>query len=376
MVFLAAKRSGVSMSKKLLIIDDDATIVQSLKYFLDDESDFSSITAGNGKEGLALIEAHNPDAVIVDLHMPIMDGYEFIKQAKAVHPDLPIIIMSAEGMIDKAMEAIRAGGCDFVSKPVLDMRVLLHTVEQCLYKANLIKENQRYQHHLEELVVERTNELQQTKKQILNCLGKAAEFKDSQTGAHVCRVAEMSFLVARGLGLDKLFCETIRDAAPMHDVGKIGIHDDVLLKNGRLDGQEWEHMKEHVRIGCTILCSGDDGNVNQTCFEELLLDQKRDVSILTVAKRIALFHHERWDGKGYPFGLAEELIPIEARIVGMVDVYDAMSSRRPYKQPFAEDHCQDVIRKGAGQEFDPAVVEAFFNNLNGILAIKNKFAKE
>jgi len=364
------------MSRTLVIIDDDESIVQSLKYFLDDESDFNSFAAGNGKEGLALIETCSPDAVIVDLHMPIMDGYEFIKEAKTIHPDLPIIVMSAEGMVDKAMAAIRAGGSDFVSKPVADMRVLLHTVEQCLYKANLIKENQRYQNHLEDLVVARTNELQQTKKQILNCLGKAAEFKDSQTGSHVCRVAEMSFIVAQGLRLDKRFCDTIREAAPMHDVGKIGIHDDVLLKNGRLDEQEWEHMKEHVRIGCTILCSGDGSDVNQTCFEELLLDQKRDSSILTVAKRIALFHHERWDGKGYPFGLAEELIPIEARIVGMVDVYDAMSSRRPYKRPFPEEYCQEVIEKGAGSQFDPAVVAAFFNSLNSILAIKSAFAEK
>ena len=373
---MAERQTGVSMSKKILIIDDDESIVQSVKYFLADASDFQPVTAGNGKEGLALIEAHRPDAVIVDLNMPVMDGYEFIKQAKTSHPDLPIIIMSAEGMIDNAMEAIRAGGCDFVSKPVADMRVLLHTVEQCLHKANLIRENQRYQNHLEELVIERTNELQQTKKQILNCLGKAAEFKDSQTGTHVCRVAEMSYLVARGLGLEKKFCKTIRDAAPMHDVGKIGIHDEVLLKKGRLDDQEWEHMKEHVRIGCTILCSGDGGDVNQSCFEDLLLDQKRDLSILTVAKRIALFHHERWDGQGYPFGLAEALIPVEARIVGMVDVYDAMSSRRPYKQPFPEAVCQEAIKNGAGKQFDPAVVAAFFDNLDGILAVKNQFANE
>ena len=362
------------MNRKLLIIDDDETIVQSLQCFLEDVAEFDVLTAGNGQEGLALVKEQQLDVVIVDLNMPIMDGYEFIKQAKAIQPCLPIIIMSAEGMVDKAMVAIRAGGCDFVSKPVTDMRMILHTIEQCLYKANLIKENQRYQQHLEELVVERTNELQQTKKQILNCLGKAAEFKDSQTGSHVNRVAEMSFLLAQGLGLDKTFCETIKDAAPMHDVGKIGIHDEVLLKTGRLDAREWEHMKEHVNIGCTILCSGDDGDVDKTCFEELLLNQKRDASLLTVAKRIALFHHERWDGSGYPFGLAEELIPIEARIVGLVDVYDAMSSKRPYKDPFPEAHCQETIKQAAGKQFDPAVVDAFFNNLDGILRIKQRFA--
>jgi putative two-component system response regulator len=254
------------------------------------------------------------------------------------------------------------------------MQILLHVIEQCLEKARLVKDNQRYQEHLEALVAERTRELEQTQRQILNCLGKAAEFKDSQTGSHVCRVAQMSYLIARGLGLDKTYSRVIRDAAPMHDVGKIGIHDDVLLKCGRLDADEWEQMKAHVNIGCTILCTGDSGDVDQTCFTDLLANPDQDVGLLTVAKRIALFHHERWDGNGYPLGLAAEMIPIEARIVGLVDVYDALSSKRPYKDPFPEARCQKLIEEGSGTQFDPAVVFAFFENLDGILRIKQRLA--
>ena len=359
------------MSTLVLIVEDEVSIAQSLQCFLED-CGFDACTASNGKEGLAAVHERKPDIVIVDLHMPVMNGYKFIEQANALDPNLPIVILSSEGMVDNAMAAIRAGGWDFVSKPLSDMQLLLHAIEQNLEKARLIKENLRYQEHLETLVTERTRELEKTQRQILTCLGKAAEFKDSYTGSHVCRVARMSYLIARGLGLEESFCKIIRDAAPMHDVGKIGIQDDVLLKTGALNAEEREHIQAHVNIGCTILCTSDGSDVGQTCSTDLLVNHDQDLSILTVAKRIALFHHERWDGKGYPFGLSEEMIPIEARIVGLVDVYDALSSKRPYKVPFPENRCQELIKKGSGIQFDPAVVDVFFGNIDGILQIKQR----
>ena len=357
------------MSNDVLIIDDEISIVQSLKEFLED-SDFNIVTAGNGRDGLSLVKERKLDVVIVDLKMPVMDGYEFITQARTLHPNLPIIILSGVGMIDKAMAAIKAGGWDFISKPISDMQVVLYSIEKCLEKADLIKKNEKYQKHLEELVTERTLDLERTKKQIISCLGKAAGFKDSETCSHVFRVAEMSYLIAQSMDLDEEFCRIIRDAAPMHDVGKIGVLDKVLLKKGSLNDKEWGHMRNHVKIGCTILCAGDGGNADEICCPEALLNEDQELNILTVAKRIALFHHERWDGKGYPFGIAGEQIPVEARTVGLVDVYDAVSSRRPYKEPFPEHQCQDIIKKGAGTQFDPAVVNAFFDNIDGILNIK------
>ncbi|MCK5311543.1 MAG: response regulator [Desulfobacteraceae bacterium] len=360
------------MSTHVLIIDDEILLLQSLKDFLED-FDFNTRTAVNGQEGLTLVKEKTPDIVIVDLNMPVMDGYEFIKQAKEMHPILPIIALSGVGLIDEAMSAIRAGAWDFISKPVSDMQVVFHTIEKCLEKAHLIQENKKHQEHLEELVTQRTLQLENTKKQIINCLGKAAEFKDNETGLHVVRVAEMSYLLAQSMGLDEKFCKIIRDASPMHDVGKIGILDKVLLKKGSLNGKEWEHMKQHVNFGCSILSTEGEHDLDPACSPDELLKEDKGLEILTVAKRIALFHHECWDGKGYPFKLAGEKIPVEARIVSLVDVYDAVSSKRPYKEPFPERQCQDIIKQEAGTKFDPLIVDAFFNNLDGILDIKQRF---
>jgi len=360
------------MSNRVLLIDDEVLLTVNLKDFLED-FDYTVYTANNGEEGLVCIREHNPDIVIVDLNMPIMDGYEFTRQATKSDPELPIIVLSGVGLIDDAMKAVREGAWDFISKPLTDMQIVLYSIDKCVEKVNLIKENKKYQHHLEELVRERTLQLQKTKKQIINSLGKAAEFKDNVTGLHVVRVAEMSFILAQSMNLDQKFCKIIKEAAPMHDVGKIGIHDSVLLKNGKLDAQEWEHMKQHASFGCSILTPEDGSNTETTFSPESLLKQDEGNDILTVARRIALFHHETWNGRGYPFGLSKEQIPVEARIVSLIDVYDAVSSKRPYKDAFNEKKCQEIIEKGRDTQFDPSVVEAFFNSLDAILQIKHHF---
>ncbi len=360
------------MSNKVLLIDDEVLLTVNLQDFLEDY-DYTVFTANNGEEGLACIKEHNPDIVIVDLNMPVMDGYEFTRQATKSNPDLPIIVLSGVGLIDDAMRAVREGAWDFISKPLTDMQIVLYSIDKCVEKADLIGENKNYQHHLEELVRERTLQLQKTKKQIINSLGKAAEFKDNVTGLHVIRVAEMSFILAQSMALDRKFCQIIREAAPMHDVGKIGIHDSVLLKNGKLDAEEWEHMKQHASFGCAILSPEDGNDIDTACYPESLLKQDVGKDILTVARRIALFHHETWNGRGYPFGLSSEQIPVEARIVSLVDVYDAVSSKRPYKEAFHEEKCQEIIKNGSGTQFDPSVVEAFFNSLDAILQVKHQF---
>jgi len=362
------------MEKKVLLIDDELSLAQNLGVFLEDY-DFSVNIANNGEEGLSLTKSFKPNVVIVDLNMPIMNGYEFVRHATKLYPQLPIIVLSGVGEISDAVNAIREGAWDFISKPLLDMNIILHTIEKCLEKAQLIKENEAYKNHLEELVAKRTSELEETKKQILTCLGTAAEFKDTDTGYHVARVAQMSYIIARGLGLEKDFCLIIRDASTMHDVGKIGIEDSVLLKNGKLDDQEWDLMQQHVRLGCSILSSGRKTNIDEECSPEILLNvlnKNEGIDVLTVAKRIALFHHERWDGEGYLFGLSKEKIPIEARIVSLVDFYDAVSSKRPYKDPYPEEKCQRLIKEGEGTRFDPSVVQIFFKKLKDIHQIRYK----
>lgn len=352
---------------KLLLIDDENLIIQVLTDFLED-LDFDICSANNGKEGLEVLKQENPDLVIVDLNMPVMDGFEFIQRAQENYSDVPIIVLSAIGVLDKAMDAVRVGAWDFISKPVSDMQIVHHTINKCLEKSQLIRENQLYQSHLEQLVEKRTLQLLKSKRQIINCLGRAAEFKDNETGNHVLRVSHMCDVLSKGLGLDDEFRNLIKDAAPMHDVGKIGIKDSILLKAGKLDEREWEHMKKHVIFGCQILSSNED---DLTDLPLLAQDERRDV--VTIAKKIALFHHERWDGKGYFYGLEKEEIPLEARIVSLIDVYDAVSSKRPYKEAFPEEKCRQIIKEGAGTQFDPDIVSVFFDHINEISMASSLF---
>lgn len=360
------------MNRKVLLIDDELLLLQNLGDFLED-SDFDVVSATNGQEGLLLLEKIKPDVVVVDLQMPIMDGHEFIQQAIKTWPNLPIIVQSGVGVIDEAMAAVRAGAWDFISKPVADMQIIILTIDQCLEKARLVAENIKYQNHLEDLVVERTQQIEKTKQQIITCLCRAASFRDNDTGLHVVRVARMSYLLAQYLGLDSDFCKTISDAAPMHDVGKIGIVDKVLLKTAKLDPDEWKHMQQHVNFGCSIL-SASEIIAEDGCSMQPSEQEDTGFDILSVAKKIALYHHEYWNGNGYPFGIAGEEIPIEARIVSVVDVYDAISSKRPYKHAFPEQECQDIIRADRGKHFDPVVVDAFFANLDAIIKIKQDYS--
>jgi cyclic di-GMP phosphodiesterase len=357
----------------VLIIDDEQSIRQNLSDYLED-SDIDTRTASNGLEGFNAVIEESPDVIIVDLNMPVMDGWTFIKEVTKRFDDLPIIVLSGVGLVAEAMKAVKAGAWDFLSKPIADMQMVIHVIEKCMEKVRLIRENKHYQTHLEELVQMRTKQIEITKRQIIHCLGKASEFKDNETGNHVIRVGEISFLIARELGFDEDFCRLIRQAAPMHDVGKIGISDSVLLKNGPLNDEEWKHMQSHVTFGCEILSPLDFEGKSKPCSPEVLLKNATPSDILDAAKRVALFHHERWDGKGYLHGLKGEQIPIEARIVSIADVYDAVSSKRPYKEAYPETKCQAIIREGKGSQFDPEIVDVFLNSIRAIVDIKHKFA--
>ena len=351
----------------ILLIDDELLLIQNLQDFLSDY-DFNVTLAGNGQEGLDQLKLSVPDIVIVDLNMPVMDGYEFTLKANQYYPQLPIIVISGVGMIEDAMLAIRNGAWDFISKPLSDMQLVIHTIDKCMEKVRLLNENEKHRNHLETLVRERTQELLITQKKIIACLGAASEYKDTDTGFHVNRVASITYVLASALGLDESFCRVIEEASSMHDVGKIGIEDKVLLKKGKLDAAEWAHMKQHVKIGCSILCAGNC-DPKSDCFD-LLLKNDAGSSTMIVAQRIALFHHERWDGSGYISGLAKTKIPIEARIVALADFYDAVSSKRPYKEPFSQEECERLINEGRGSQFDPLVVDTFFANIDTIKQIK------
>ncbi len=266
------------------------------------------------------------------------------------------------------------GAVDYITKPFnpVEVRARVKTHVSLVH----------YRNNLEEKVQHRTEQLESAnkklilmQKEIIQRLGKAAEYKDNETGKHVIRVSLYSGLVAEAFGLLPETVELIRTCAPMHDVGKIGIPDNILLKKGSLDKDEWEIMKSHSLIGAEILRPVfgnhekqeiDHDNISQ------IIHQIRDSKLLKTSMNIAAYHHECWDGTGYPHGLAKEEIPIEARIISVVDVYDALSSSRPYKDPYPEEKCQKLLQEMSGSNLEPKIVDAFLDSIDEIVKVKKE----
>jgi putative two-component system response regulator len=316
--------------------------------------------------------------------MPELDGLEVLEIIAKEAPELPVLMVSGTGVITDVVEALHRGAWDYLLKPVNDLSILRHTVAKALERATLLRENREYRNRLEEMVSLRTRQLEaanaqleQTRLQVIRGLGRAAEFRDNNTGKHVIRVSQYSKLLAEAYGLPDATVELIQLSSLMHDLGKIGTPDRILLKPGKLDNEEWRQMQRHCEIGVKILETIPEKEVElypPEASEEMKRSSDRDSELLIMARIIAAFHHERWDGLGYPKGLQGEEIPIEARIVSLADIYDALSSQRGYKVAFSESECQRIIRKLAGNALDPRLVELFFSRIKDILAIKAKWA--
>lgn len=336
--------------KEILLVDDEPSICDSLQAFLEDLG-YRVAVAYNGQEALDHISLTQPDLVILDLHMPAMSGHELLKKLAVKYPEMPKLVLSGVGDISVAIQTIHEGAWDFLSKPIKNLNILLHKISQSEEKARLIIENKLYQKNLERLVDEKTADIQclnqeiiDTQKEIIGKLGDVIETRSSETGNHVQRVAHISRLLAIKYGMPSSEAELLRMASPMHDVGKVGIPDQILMKRGKLSEEEFEQIKTHSTIGHEML-----KNSNQP--------------IIKAAAIIALQHHEYWDGSGYPQGLKREEIHIFGRITCIADVYDALRQKRLYKEPWEQGETLDFIRKMSGQMFDPKLVELFFNNI-------------
>lgn len=326
----------------LLIVDDVSSNIDALRAILSD--DYKLKVATSGKVALkAALRAPQPDLILLDIIMPEMDGYETCRQLKEDirTRDIPIIFVTAKSDDIDEIKGFEAGAVDYVTNPPMPL-VLKSRIRSHLALYNQSKEMWRQ-------VQEQTKELKETRSVMIQQLGRAAEFKDNETGFHVIRMSRSAQAIALAYGLSEAQADLILEAAPMHDIGKLGIPDHILKKPGPLDKDEWEEMKQHTIIGAKIF------------GESLHSDLIREASL------IALTHHERWDGSGYPQGLRGEEIPLTSRICAVADVFDALTSERPYKRAWPIDTAIKYIMDESGKHFDPIVVAAFTTALPKIL---------
>jgi len=341
----------------ILVVDDVPDNIDVLGGIL--KENYKMKFATNGEKALSIARAKKPlDLILLDIEMPDIDGYEVCRQLKQHESTkkIPVIFVTAKSEAEAEERGFKVGGVDYITKPVnpaiVRERVKTHLA---LYDQNRV---------LEEKVKERTSQLSEAFETIknasmdtINRLSRAAEYKDEDTGAHILRMTHYSASVARAMGVDEATVESILYAAPMHDIGKIGIPDRILLKPGKLDADEWKIMIQHAEIGAKIL-EGSDAN------------------FIKLGSQIALTHHEKWNGTGYPQGLKKDKIPLAGRIVAIADVFDALTTKRPYKEPFSLEKSYSIIIENRGSHFDPDVVDAFFKVEDEILEIKERYKNE
>jgi len=346
-----------SKAARLLIVDDEPTNLKLLDKMLRAEGYENLTLIQDPREVLAAYERVAPDVILLDLNMPYLDGFAVLEQLKSLHHlNLPpVMVLTAQQGRENRLRALAEGARDYLTKP-FDRSELLARVRNLIDAHQLHKLVKMENEVLESRVRERTRELRETRLQIVQRLGRAAEYRDNETGFHILRMSHTTALLARHLGWDQQQCELLLHASPMHDIGKIGIPDHILLKPGKLDPTEWEIMKTHTLIGANIL-EGDSSD------------------LLTLAREIALTHHEKWDGSGYPKGLKGDAIPPSGRLVAIADVFDALTSERPYKNAWTVEASLDYIRENRGTHFDPAIVDLFLRVVPEILAIRARYAE-
>ncbi len=359
---------------KILIVDDEPINLQVARKHLLLAGYKQFVLTADPTEVLALLEQEHPDLVLLDIMMPGMSGLELLRAIRARDDfgHLPILILTALDDREVKSEALNGGATDFLTKPV-DPTELLPRVRNALAIKAHHDHLQHYASELERTVRARTAELEESRLEVIRCLARAAEYRDNETGRHVLRVSRYAGIIAREMGLAAGLVELLEQAAMLHDVGKIGIPDSILLKPGKLDPEELEFMQKHCGYGKRIFqpMTGDEytAYASHTTLGASIINPCR-APVLDLAARIALTHHEKWDGSGYPIGLAGEDIPLEGRITAVANVFNALSTKRPYKPAFPLDKCFAIMEEGRDAHFDPRVLEAFFTRRADIIRVQ------
>ncbi len=318
----------------VLLVDDEPVNLRVLKQLL--AADYLLIFAKNGEEALRLAREQQPDLILLDVMMPGMTGFDVCRALKDDERTrwIPVIFVTALNEEHDETQGLEAGAVDYITKPISP------AVTRARVKTHI------------SLV--QADELKRTRLQVVQRLGRAAEYKDNETGMHVLRMSHYSRVLALAYGFSEEQADILLHAAPMHDIGKIGIPDAIMLKPGKLTAEEFAIMQEHPKIGAEILGECDS-------------------ALLKIARSVALTHHEKWDGSGYPHGLAGEDIPIEGRIVAVADVFDALTSKRPYKDAWTVEKTLELMREQKGHHFEPQLIDLLEENLPEILAIKARW---
>ena len=333
---------GWATEPRILIVDDEEANARVLRRLLQLDALHLSATVTDPRQALTTFTVFRPDLVLLDLNMPHVDGFTLLQEFRArTAPDefLPVLVLTGDHDRGACERALSLGASDFIFKP-FELTETRLRIRNLLETRRLHLTLEQHRNGLEARVAERTAELEAAQLEMMERLARAADFRDDATGEHTRRVGDAAACLAGAAGLPREEVELIRRAAPLHDVGKIGVPDAILLKPGRLTPDETTAMRQHTLFGAAILAGG-------RC------------ATMRLAETIALAHHERWDGSGYPYGLAGTAIPLAARIVAIVDVYDALTNVRPYRPALPRDEVVAMMRADAGRHFDPELLEAF-----------------
>ncbi|MFH1738609.1 MAG: HD domain-containing phosphohydrolase [bacterium] len=334
---------------RILIVDDEKAIRSVLSDMLSSEG-YSNTTAQSAEDALKELDQDEYSVVIADINMPGTNGIELLEAIIKRDEEIAVIMLTGVQELNTAVYCLKLGAYDYLTKPI-NTTGLLVSVSRALERRSFLIREKHYTETLEKEVKKKTRALELTQKEIIYRLAIAAEHRDEDTWEHLFRIAASSHILSQRLGLPRKFCEMVHTVSPLHDIGKIGIPDSVLLKPARLTHDEYELMKRHSLIGENILNNSESELIQTAC-------------------EIALSHHEWYDGRGYPHGIKGEDIPLAARIVAVADVFDALTSKRPYKEAWSVEKAVELISEERETHFDPDVVDAFVQDIDEISALR------
>lgn len=366
-----------SGSPKVLIVDDEPYSVLVIRKFLQRTGHQDCLTAASVEEATNCLRNDLPDLVLLATRLQNEDGLNLLRSMTGdpVLSTIPVVVLSPSEDSGVRTEAARLGAADVLNKPVEPSELLLRV-------RNVLAASSHFDHltnvaaQVGHEVRRRTDELAQSRERLIFSLARAAEFRDNETGNHIVRVGKFSRLIAKQLGFSDAQADTLELAAQLHDIGKIGIQTDILHKPGKLTDDEFTLMQKHCRFGQQIIEGCHDGEPLLPGFPPETALAGSSSPLMEMAARVALTHHERWDGRGYPLGLVRDDIPIEGRIVSVADVFDALSCHRPYKSALPREKCIEILKDGRDTQFDGRVLDAFLNSTHQIIQLQGQYSDD